>query len=399
MAKGVKIKIEKDILYWAREAAGLSIDEAAKKTKISGEEIKKWEAESSEIRLSDIKKFAKHYKRQLSFFFLPEAPKEKPIPDDFRTLDSIRHEEIPEKVRLAIRRAQANRKIIKDFFASEYEIKISGSISLHNNATTTAVDFRTRFNVSIEQQFSLKDEKTALAFWIEKMEEKGIPVFQMDLDKNFRGFCLRENDLPPVIVVNVKDTRAGKIFTVIHEFCHLFIKQADIDQLIYQKGEDQAHKTIEAFVNEFAGSFLVPNGDIKKQDLFNQYVKSRNDELLSKLAKKFAVSESVIVRRMYALGVINKDEYEKKLDDLKIRYEQIKAIKLAKLKADPDSFVPRNVPKETIQKVGLTLGAKAFQAVSDGRMTTFDLVQFLDVKTQHVNGVQALLEKKYLSLT
>ncbi len=123
-------------------------------------------------------------------------------------------------------------------------------------------------------------------------------------DGNFRGFCLREDNLPRVIVINSKDSRAGRIFTLIHELCHLFIKQVEIDDLRVGRGEARAHTVVEAFVNEFAGSFLVPDINFKEQEYFKQYQQSKDDILVAKLAKKFKVSEVVILRRFEALAVL-----------------------------------------------------------------------------------------------
>jgi Zn-dependent peptidase ImmA (M78 family) len=398
MARGAKILIQKEVLVWAREAIGFSLAKAAEKTKIDKEVIKKWESENSEISISDIKKIAKAYKRQLSFFFLPSAPKEKPIPSDFRTLDSVKHNEISEKARIAIRRAQANRKLIDEFFDEEYEPKVNTPIFLSENPTETAEKFRKIFEIKKEEQFNLIKKKEALAFWMSKVETKGIPVFQMDLDEDFKGFCLRENDLLPVIVVNSKDEKSAKVFTIIHELCHLFIKQSEIDQLTYNKGAERAHTIIEAFANEFAGSFLVPNILLQSENSFLEYKETKNDDYIVKLSKKFGVSRAVIFRRMYALAVISKDYYEVKMKDLKKEYEQFKLQEKTKMKANPNSFPVRNVPKETLQKVGFLLSSKAFRAVSDGQMTTFELIRFLDVKSKHVSRIQDLIEKKYVAL-
>lgn len=398
MKRSLAIKVESSLLAYAREGMGFSIAKASELTKIKEEKIISWEKETSEVLLSDIKKFAKVYKRQLSFFFLPSAPKEKPVPPDFRTLDSAKIDEIPQKVRLAIRRAQANRKLIAEFFSDEYELGINKVISLSQNPTKTGEDFRSLFSLTIEQQFAQKDEKESLSYWVASIEEKGIPVFQMDLDEDFRGFCLRENNLPPVIVVNVKDSRSAKTFTLIHEFCHLLIKQSDIDGLVYSLGEEKAHKKIEAFANEFAGSFLVPNAIFQQQENYSKFLENKEDQFITKLSKKFNVSESVILRRMLALSKITETEYKEREKKLKDKYAQIKLQQKIKFEENPNSFVPRNIPRETIQKIGFSLGSKAFQAVSEGRMTTFDLVQFLDIKTQHLGGIQVLIEKKYGSL-
>lgn len=417
MSRGMAVKIESSILAWARDAIGYSLEDAADKTKLDQNNIAKWEKENSDISLVDIKKFAAAYKRPVSFFFLPSPPKEKPIPEDFRTLDSARIDEVPQKIRLAIRRAQANRRTINDFFPDEYGPKIERRISLKEEPKDVAQIFRNFFDFSVSQQFALSDEKEALTFWIEAVEEKGIPVFQMDLnrdkkkkignmgnfsDGDFRGFCLREDSLPFVVVINSKDSRAGKIFTLIHELCHLFIGQDEIDYIRNQRGEAVAHKIVEAFANEFAGSFLVPYTNFQEESSFGEYKNTKDDSLVTKLARKFKVSELVIIRRFEVLGILTRVEYEAKKKVLEAKFEQIKILEREKLKAkleeNPNFFIPKNVPKETIQKVGYSLGSKAFQAVSEGRMTTFDLVQFLDIKIRHLKSIQGLIEKKYSSI-
>ena len=415
MARGVKITIENSVLIWAREAIGYSLEKAAAKAEIGQKVLENWEKAPCEISLADIKKVAKAYKRPISFFFLPSPPNEQPVPSDFRTLDSARVDAMPQKVRLAIRRAQANRKTIRDFFPEEYPLKISKDISLTDGAASTAQKFREFFDFSIEQQFALKDEKEALAHWIGLVEGKGIAVFQMDLnrdkktdgetdlpDGDYRGFCLREDNLPRVIVINSKDSRAGRIFTLIHELCHLFIKQTQIDNLRASRGEARAHMIVEAFANEFAGSFLVPEASFRIQDYFKQYKQSKNDALVVKLSKKFKVSELVILRRFEVLGILTKTEYDEKKKIIDAKYEQLKIIQREKLRKyleeHPDSFISKDIPKATIQKVGYSLGANAFRAVTDGRMTTFDLAQFLDVKVKHLDTIKGLIEKKYPSI-
>jgi len=417
MSHGALIKIEKLVLAWARDAIGFSLEEAADKTKLDKSELEKWERETTEISIPDIKKIAAAYKRPVSFFFLPTPPSEKPIPSDFRTLDSARIDGVPQKIRLAIRRAQANRKTIKEFFADEYELKIRRPISLTENTAETAQAFRRLFNVSMDEQFGLKDEKEALAFWIAAVEEKGISVFQMDLERDkkeknggekvknsdFRGFCLREDNLPLVVVINSKDARAGKVFTLIHEVCHLFIKQSEIDDLRAKRGEAIAHRIVEAFANEFAGSFLVPYAAFQVEDNYKEYRRTKDDALVTKLARKFKVSELVIFRRFEVLGILSQAEYEAKKKAFEVKYQQLKIAEQEKLKArlekNPDAFIARNIPRETMQKIGYSLSSKAFRAVSEGRMTTFDLVQFLDIKTKHLNNIQGLIEKKYSSIS
>ena len=213
-AKNV-ILVKKEVVKWARESIGFSLEDAAKKSKLKIDEISSWENTDSEIKLSNIKKLAKTYKRTLTFFFLGRPPEISPIPNDFRTLDSVNIDTLSPKVRLAIRKAQRNRKFYA-YLTEVADIKLvkHPTINFNVDPTEIAKKFRVYLNTTIEEQKGWKDEGFAFNRWIDHVEEKGVPVFQISLPKKeIRGFCLRENDLPPVIVLNSGDAIRGRIFT------------------------------------------------------------------------------------------------------------------------------------------------------------------------------------------
>lgn len=227
------IIIQSIVLRWARESIGFSFEAASEKTKIDIESIKKWESENSQVSISNLKKLAKAYKRTLSFFFLQAPPEVNPVPNDFRTLDSVDIKTLSTETRLAIRKAQRKRK----FYANLLDILEIDKVCLPQirfsiKPSVVAKKFREHLGVKIEDQKEWKDESFAFNKWIDLVEEKGVPVFQIPLPKKeIRGFCLRENDIPSVIVLNARDAIRARIFTLFHEFYHLLLLQSDIDTL------------------------------------------------------------------------------------------------------------------------------------------------------------------------
>ena len=70
-----------------------------------------------------------------------------------------------------------------------------------------------------------------------------------------RGFSIAERPLPAV-VVNIKDSVYGRIFTLIHEFTHVLLNRGGICDV--DEGADNDHEDVEIFCNHVAGATLVP---------------------------------------------------------------------------------------------------------------------------------------------
>ncbi len=86
MPKGIPAIVEPSILQWARESAGYTVEDIAKRFKKDPSEIRAWESEATEQRpfMGQLRDLANLYKRSISDFYLPEPPQERPIPHDFR---------------------------------------------------------------------------------------------------------------------------------------------------------------------------------------------------------------------------------------------------------------------------------------------------------------------------
>ena len=86
MARSTEAIVEPSILTWARATAGLSIEEAANSLQTKPEKVQAWEEGEESPSMAQLRKMATAYKRILSDFYLPAAPREEPLPHDFRRL-------------------------------------------------------------------------------------------------------------------------------------------------------------------------------------------------------------------------------------------------------------------------------------------------------------------------
>ena len=93
-----RMPITPEVLKWARERAGYSLEDLAAKTKFR--KIAEWENGSLEPKYRELENIAKTLQLPMAVFFFPEPPDLPPIEESFRTLGSAHFEEIPPSVRL-----------------------------------------------------------------------------------------------------------------------------------------------------------------------------------------------------------------------------------------------------------------------------------------------------------
>ena len=389
-----EIRVNPGVLKWARETIGFDIPKAAKKIAVKPELVREWEEHEQEIPITRLRKVANAYKRSLALFLLPAAPAVAAFPPDFRTLDSTKTDELSPETRLAVRKAQRNREFFVELLESlgQKRQRIDLSFSLDDNPSELAARFRKRIGIELKTQSEWQDKSAALKAWIGVVESHGILVFQMSLPlAELRAFCLRDHSLPPAVVLNTKDDPHGRIFSLFHEISHLLIKQSDIDQLTQRKGEVEAHKIVEWFANNFAGSFLVPEDSLLANPFAKRYLESKSDYDLQRLKGQYKVSGEVILRRFLNLGFITQKEYRTKKAEIDRDMENYRE-KLAKKNKDKKGF--RSVSMESFQRAGVLLTSKAFSAMAEGKVTGSEVARFYEVKQKQVAKIKGLLERR-----
>jgi Zn-dependent peptidase ImmA (M78 family) len=323
-SKSFNVSVEPTVLVWARESIGMSIDEVAKRIEeVTINAIKEWEKKDGTVKptFAQIEKLSTIYKRPLSAFLLPAPPKEPPFPKDFRKRPSTEKQSLNPKTYLAIRKARRFQysaiELIKELGKESKELSIKANPS--DNPETLAEEVRKQFGVKEFPRFTSFTKEAALEEWVKILENNGILVFQISITKNkeIGGFSLID-EYVPVIVLRRSDEPSAKIFTLFHELAHLLLREGGICDL------EESDVTHEKFCNRFAGAFLVP-----KDKLLNHPVVKANTEkkewpesFLKDIAGDFKVSQEVILRRLWILGLTTKEYYLKKHKEWKSRYKE-----------------------------------------------------------------------------
>ncbi len=392
------IKTTPGILKWARETIGYDLSEVAKKQKVSEEQLVEWE-NGGEISVSKLKDLANRYKRSMGVFFLPDVPVTKAFPVDFRTLDSVKQEELSNEVRLAVRKARRNREYFEEI-SEILEEPINREIKkfiLHfeEDVNEQAKKLRNLINISIEEQLSWEDKGDALKNWINALEDLGLLVFQMSMpldeeEGGIRAFCLRgDEDQVPVIVLNTKDSPAGRTFSLFHELAHLLLSENDLAKIKRDNTSlRRQHLIIETFANHFSGSFLVPLNNLLNENMAKRFLSDKEDgELLERLATKYRVSARVILRRFYDSGNVTKNFFENKDRELKLSFQEYKKRLKQKAKEKGQSGGPQPYVM-ALNASGRKLTQRVLSAQESKKISYFDMVRFFDIKQKHIQKIE-----------
>lgn len=327
MAIKIEAFIKPELLIWARESAGYTLMDAARKTGIAPDKLDSWEKGAQKPSIQQLKKVAATYKRPLAVFYLSEPPKTFDVMHDFRRLAPYEQSMKSPSLLLEIRKAHQKRDIAIEIseLLSEPVATIDFGINIDDKPERIAKEIRYYLGLSIEAQMKAKDRNNALNLWRESIEKLGVLVFQTNSRsrisvREMRGFSISKRPYP-TIVLNSKDSQSGKIFTLIHEFIHVLLNSGGICDLSEHDSQDSEDEKTEFFCNMVAGAVLVPRENLLGESALRSLDKRRNwsDEALAELADRYSVSGEVILRRLLILGKTTADFYKQKhLEYLKI---------------------------------------------------------------------------------
>jgi len=340
--------------------------------------------------LHQVKALSRFYKRPLAAFFLPIPPSEPSLPHDFRTLPVESAVSLSSKTRLAMRQARRLQSI-----ASELREETEGrsfsrprSAKPSDDPEALAGLIREELGVSLEEQFSWKNDSEAMDRWKKSVESLGILVFQMSMPlEDARAFSLTDGGLP-VIVVNTKDSPKARIFSLIHELGHILLNEGGICDPGILSGEDVFEKrsfsSIEAFCNLFSGAVLIPKDSLLNHRSVKGKKASYNwpERTLGTISSDFNVSKEVVLRRLLIAGLTTKEFYQKKHNEWAGKDNKKVTIKAIK----------RDVSRECLQRNGRPLTSLVLESYRNEKITTSDVADYLGIRVKHISHIEKLLE-------
>ena len=316
-----RVPVQPELLRWARERAGSSVAALAGRFP----KLKEWERGEVHPTLKQLEAFAKATHTPVGFLFLAEPPVERvPIPD-FRTVANVYVGHPSPDLLDTVYLCQQRQDWFRDFARSMHEpaLEFVGSARLGDDIVEAAATMRHILGLDLEERRRLATWTDALRRFIEQADALGVLVMvsgvvgsnnSRGLDpQEFRGFALAD-PLAPLVFINGADTKAAQMFTLAHELAHLWLGQSAVSDAEARAAPAQE---VERWCNLVAAELLVPLSALRDE------LDGRADlqEELQRLPRRFKVSTLVILRRIYDVGRLTRDElwaaYDKELARLR----------------------------------------------------------------------------------
>lgn len=293
--------ISPEKLRWAFQRAGYQEEQA----KLAFPRLTDWLSEEKKPTMKQLQDFAKKFHVPLGYLFLQSPPVES-IPFPMFRSSTMQKDYFDLNVYDTVMSICSRQEWLEDYL-QENEMDVSplvGIVTLKTGIGECVQKIRSLLRLEPRWAFGLNSPDVAVSVLTERLEENGVFVAyngvvgnntRRTLDVNAcRGFAL-VNKIAPYIFVNNADSKTAQLFTLIHETVHLMlgVSAGHAGEEIFT---DEAY---ESYCDKVAAEFLVPATEITK---------TWNGKI-TEIAKMFKVSEIVIARRAYNLGLLDASDY------------------------------------------------------------------------------------------
>jgi Zn-dependent peptidase ImmA (M78 family) len=384
--RGTPFEVNSEFIVWSIDSSGWDKEELRQKLKINKEVFSSWLKGTARINLKHLKDLAKRTRRPLASFFLPEIPKEKPLPKDYR-LHPEQEGKFNKKTIFAVRRARELQEILKDLMNSLYENrkKTLKKRTLKESPILVAKELRSFFGLTEEKQTKFRESYSFKNFLREKLEENNIFVFQISMpEEDARGFALSDS-FPNAITINSKDSIEARIFTLMHEVGHILLGNTGISIPDFNN-----KNSVEKWCNEFASNFLLPKKIARR--IFEE-----NDKNLTKtttlktLSRKYKVSKNMLLYNMIKLKFITFDDYKEVLNRYKKDAEKkekegerlIEEMKRRGEKIQKGGRIPTEIAR--LSELGNRFISLVAENTQKNNITYSDALSYLSIKSKNFN--------------
>lgn len=382
----VYARINKETLKFIREKKAVSFDYVSRITKFTEEKISLWEDTSTEKypTINQAKKLAKCYRIPFAGLYMNATDiniKHLPKMRNLRTLPNAKIDN--SALNLAIADILSARELLIESQAAlkEHFVTFSLTIQEPDDVFRWAKIIRNQLKLDIDTQYNCTSMRQFYLYVRNMVEKAGVFVHcftGIDTDV-VRGFAIYD-DLIPIIGLNNEDRYPAKTFSIIHELVHIIKRSSAICNEMMSSFSSQSE---EVFCNAVAGEVLVPKANLLKQ--FGNLTSDEVDlDLIDILARKFSVSKEVICRRMLDLGLISRQSYLMLVNSIRVEFEKERkqAQEYRKLTG---KVIPRNIPRETIDKNSTTLCKTFYHGFREGYFDKQDIARYLGVKQHHID--------------
>jgi Zn-dependent peptidase ImmA (M78 family)/transcriptional regulator with XRE-family HTH domain len=395
MAARVKSTINPALVTWARETAGFTAAEAAKRLKMDEERLAAWEDPASDQAPSipQLRKLATLFKRPLAVFYLRETPPRFEVMRDLRRLPGTGARSYSPAVQLEIRAANERRELALELAADlEQELpKFTLSATDKEDPEKVGERIRTALGVTTELQLQWRDNDGRAGFnaWRNRIESLGVLIFQTTRfpSDEASGFAIAADTLP-VIAVNRNDVLTRRAFSILHELAHLMIRVSGVSDIDTDAARPPEDQRVEVFCNRVAAAALIPRDVILAEArVVAQGVRSTNwsDAEISDLARQFNVSREAMLRRLLTFDRTTDEFYRQKRSQY---IAEFVASQQRKKEKAATTEMKRNMPQETVSNFGKPLVNMLLDNYHQDRMTLSEVSGYLGLKVKHISKLE-----------
>ncbi len=372
-----------EVLTWARREAGLDPESAAHKLNVKPDRLVRWESGEDRPTIPQLLRLSEVYKRNPAVFYLPEPPDEALAVHDFRRLRDGEANVLSSGLRYEIRLAATRRGILFNVLGADtLQTRLPQVRIDRTEPERAAAAIREHLGITLTEQRTWRRPDVGFRHWRDSLEQIGVLVFQatrVDV-KEMRGFSLVDVRWP-VILLNGGDAYAGRTFSLLHELCHLIIRDGGLCLPGEERHSEEAGH--EVLCNRVAGATLIPAESLLAEPIVRRGTgpESWADEDLAALAREYSVSREAVLRRLLILGRTTDRFYREKR-------RQYGAEAAAREERDEGGHV---VPqfRQALNRVGRLYAKGVLESFYEGRVSASDLPRYLGLKLKHLPEFEA----------
>ncbi len=388
MVKRIFATVKPEIVKWARTSAGFTVDGAAQSLKVQVSVLALWEEGKQAPSIPQLRSMAILYKRPLAVFYLQEVPLRFQVLSDLRRPRQGEEQVYSPLLTQAIRSAQQRRVLAQELAADIGEDVKHLPFRLEPSTPEEAGEVIRKFlGVTLEviRQFrSDPNGRAALNRWRSAIEDAGVLVFQSSRipQAEASGFALAYDE-SPVIVINRKDAPQRRLFSLLHEFVHVALRESGVSDLRIDRQLAVVGSDVEMRCNAIAAAALMPIQTFK--DELQSAIADcgeLTDEAIARVARRFGVSRLAVVLRLVRTGQATWAFYFEKDALYKAEHER----QLANREPPPE--MKRNIPQESLSDLGRPFIGLVLGNYHQRNITLSDVAGYLGVRVKHVETIE-----------
>ncbi|MYC31812.1 MAG: ImmA/IrrE family metallo-endopeptidase [Chloroflexi bacterium] len=388
--------VNPEILVWARETAGLTQEEAARRNQSlrdtrnasAVDRLNALEYGLDEPSRSVLVEMARVYHRPLLTFYLPNPPAKGDRGADFRTLPADHTDADDALLDALLRDVRARQRMARSVLEDLEEARPLTFIGSHRmESGPAAVLAALKALLSVDLADFRRQQNPTAAFGLLRAgaENAGVFVLLMgnlgthhtSIDTDiFRGFTIAD-DIAPFVIINPNDARPALSFTLLHEITHLLLGQTGV-------GSAHTDNDIERFCDDVAGEFLLPAEELNRLILDDKDDLSAVSERVGLFANQSNLSRTMVAYRAYRRDLISSEIYRRLSSIYREQWLEERENLRAQARSNaggPSYYI--------VRRYGLSpsLVDLARRAISSGDLTTSKAAKVLGVKPSQVGSL------------